>query len=353
VLIDDLDRSFPDMAIKLLESIKLVLWQPGFIFIVGVSRNVMEAYLKKRYKDFGLTDFDGAQYLDKIIQLPFSLPPTRNPERIKFFTHNLLAEIHEDYKKVLKDIVGIIGPMCSYNPRSVIRFLNNLIINKNIGDLSLKGTNIPIGIYAVLEILRQRFSKVFTILSNSKDICKVLAGCVENFDKKYKEIPLEQKVGDLQEVANEVNSKPDLKTLLFGTEIGKQWLEEETLRTNALELYASLVVTSKDVPLEIITWRASKRDEEFKRKMYRVDAFINAPDKIMDLIESVTYYLSPTYPSPVQVKEDRASKFKLKELAWGSSLLKAEIKIKDQTEPIRVEGYIELVDQPKPESYRH
>jgi hypothetical protein len=313
---------------------------------------VIEAFLKKRYEDFGLTDFDGAQYLDKIIQLPFSLPPTRNPERIKFFTHNLLAEIHEDYKKVLKDIVGIIGPMCSYNPRSVIRFLNNLIINKNIGDLSLKGANIPIGIYAVLEILRQRFSKVFTILSNSKDICKILASCVENFDNKYKEIPPEQKVGDLQEVANEVNSKPDLKTLLFGTEIGKQCLEEETLRTNALELYASLVMTSKDVPLEIITWRASDRDEEFKRKMYRVDAFINAPDKIMDLIESVTYYLSPTYTSPVQVKEDRASKFKLKELAWGSSILKAEIKIKDQTEPIRVEGYIQLVDQPKPESYR-
>ena len=38
VIIDDLDRCFPDKAIWLLESIKLVLSQPGFIFILGVAR---------------------------------------------------------------------------------------------------------------------------------------------------------------------------------------------------------------------------------------------------------------------------------------------------------------------------
>ena len=33
VFIDDLERCFPNLAIKLLESIKLVLSQPGFIFV--------------------------------------------------------------------------------------------------------------------------------------------------------------------------------------------------------------------------------------------------------------------------------------------------------------------------------
>ena len=54
VLIDDLDRCFPDQAIRLLESIKLVLAQPGFIFILGVARQVVEGYLQHRYtKEMG------------------------------------------------------------------------------------------------------------------------------------------------------------------------------------------------------------------------------------------------------------------------------------------------------------
>ena len=79
VLIDDLDRCFPDRAIRLLESIKLVLAQPGFIFFMGVARRVLEGYLQHRYaKDYGISGFEGQAYLDKIVQLPFHIPPHRN-----------------------------------------------------------------------------------------------------------------------------------------------------------------------------------------------------------------------------------------------------------------------------------
>jgi len=84
VLIDDLDRCFPDRAIKLLESIKLVLAQPGFIFFLGVARRVIEGYLQHRYeKDYGISGFEGYAYLDKIVQLPFHIPPHR--KRISTF----------------------------------------------------------------------------------------------------------------------------------------------------------------------------------------------------------------------------------------------------------------------------
>jgi predicted KAP-like P-loop ATPase len=70
VFIDDLDRCFPNQAIKLLESIKLVLAQPGFFFVLGVARKVIEGYLQHRYTTrFGIPEFSGAQYLDKIVQL--------------------------------------------------------------------------------------------------------------------------------------------------------------------------------------------------------------------------------------------------------------------------------------------
>jgi predicted KAP-like P-loop ATPase len=51
IIIDDLDRCFPDHAIKLLESIKLILNQPGFIFIIGVARNIIEGIGGPRNSD--------------------------------------------------------------------------------------------------------------------------------------------------------------------------------------------------------------------------------------------------------------------------------------------------------------
>ena len=66
VVIDDLDRCMPDKALRLLESIKLVLAQKGFIFVIGVARTVLEKYLTHRYEtEFGIKDNSGEAYLDK------------------------------------------------------------------------------------------------------------------------------------------------------------------------------------------------------------------------------------------------------------------------------------------------
>lgn len=92
IIIDDLDRCFPDSAIKLLEGIKLALAQPGFIFILGVARNIIEGYLEHRYKDeFGLENFQGSSYLDKIVQLPFYLPSHR--DRMQNFLLSLIPQM--------------------------------------------------------------------------------------------------------------------------------------------------------------------------------------------------------------------------------------------------------------------
>jgi predicted KAP-like P-loop ATPase len=91
IIIDDLDRCFPDQAIRLLESIKLVLSQPGFIFVLGVARQVIEGYLQHRYStEFGIANFQGQLYLDKIVQLPFHLPPSIG--RLTDFSQALLAD---------------------------------------------------------------------------------------------------------------------------------------------------------------------------------------------------------------------------------------------------------------------
>ncbi len=357
ILMDDLDRSFPDLALKILETIKLILWQPGFVFILGVSRRVITAYLQRLYESFGLQDFDGAQYLDKIIQLPFYLPPTSNKERINNFVASLLTEIDPEYKNVLQGIQDFIGPFCAHNPRTIIRFINNLIINKNIGDLILNDNNktVPIGFYAVSEILQRRHSSTFHLLYNNDLLSESLAvlwgrdnNGTERFLKEDLKEPKRQVPG-FSKIERDLTDSPELKELLLATDMGKEWLEKHEYRKHATELYLSrLIITGQEVPLVIETWRAPGRDKEFKCKMYRVNAFIDAKEDILDLIDEVTYYLHGSYPNPVRAVADRSSRFKLKELAWGPSKLRAAVKLKHQEEPIWVEGEIILLDRSKP-----
>ena len=82
VFVDDLDRCLPERAVEALEAIKLFLDVPGCIFVLGVDRQVIERGIQVRYKDFdagsiGPILLDGARYLEKIIQIPFSLPPAK------------------------------------------------------------------------------------------------------------------------------------------------------------------------------------------------------------------------------------------------------------------------------------
>ncbi|MBN1994874.1 MAG: hypothetical protein JW953_19405 [Anaerolineae bacterium] len=74
VFVDDLDRCLPDKAVEVLEAVKLFLDVPGCVFMLGVAREVIEEGIRVRYKDYQVK-LDGAQYLEKIIQIPFSLPP--------------------------------------------------------------------------------------------------------------------------------------------------------------------------------------------------------------------------------------------------------------------------------------
>jgi len=103
VFIDDLDRCFPDIAIRLIESMKLVLCQKGFIFILGVARRVIEGYLQHRYeKDYGILNFQGQAYLDKIVQLPFHIPP--HTQRMVGFSTQSLKRVDPEISQVLGEI---------------------------------------------------------------------------------------------------------------------------------------------------------------------------------------------------------------------------------------------------------
>lgn len=89
VFVDDLDRCLPEKAVEVLEAIKLFLEVPRTVFVLGMAQTVIERGIEARYKDFlrpeergeeeGQSEFpiSGASYIQKIVQIPFHLPPLR------------------------------------------------------------------------------------------------------------------------------------------------------------------------------------------------------------------------------------------------------------------------------------
>jgi hypothetical protein len=102
------------------------------------------------------------------------------------------------------------------------------------------------------------------------------------------------------------------------------------------------IITENHMALIHSSWRYPKRDEEFGRSVYVFHAVVRAQDSVLDKIEYVVYHLTSGWPNPVQTTTDRASNFKLKELAWAEITLHAEVKVKGQQDLIRLSRYINL-----------
>jgi hypothetical protein len=355
VFIDDLDRCFPDKAIMLLEAIKLVLFQPGFIFILGVSRRIIEAYLKKIYVEkYGIEESEAERYLEKIIQLPFILPPHSDQERIRSLVAILINELSQTDKQYRDELIGllpIIGPVNSNNPRNIIRFINNILINKYIHCSVTRDIigepEIPIAFFAISQALRQRWPQVFDILYACPDLCRDLVQVVTEGigPEKFEALPKEDKY-----IIDQINKDDDLRHLLIGLPHGNEWLREPSLRRKTVEFLISFSMTP-NVSIHVNCWRAEEYDTEYRRKMYRWDATIQGNDAILDEIDSVTYRLHPSYRKSVYIircedEAGRGKNFKLKELAWGESVLAAEVRFKNKDKVITLNAPIVLEDRP-------
>jgi len=78
------------------------------------------------------------------------------------------------------------------------------------------------------------------------------------------------------------------------------------------------------------------------RVYYQVEVVIAAPDEVLDRVERVTYRLDSAYPDPARIVRDRSSRFKLRELANGTSIVTAEVEIRGQASPVRLNRFIDL-----------
>ncbi|MBI4738853.1 hypothetical protein HY772_04790, partial [Candidatus Woesearchaeota archaeon] len=102
MFIDDLDRCPPAKAVEVLEAIMLLLADDDgipFIIFLGIDARVIVKAIEERYgkvlTDAGIT---GYEYLDKIVQIPFRIPPA-NETALKKYVESLLWRSDKERKE--------------------------------------------------------------------------------------------------------------------------------------------------------------------------------------------------------------------------------------------------------------
>jgi hypothetical protein len=180
VLIDDLDRCLPDTAIETLEAVRLFVFTARTAFVVAADEPMIEYAVRKHFPDLpettGPRDY-ARNYLEKLIQVPFRIPPLGESETRIYVTLLLvgaeLGDGDEDYGKliaaararlkrpweiaaldaaVVRDALGNkasnaknalalsdqIGPILASgtkgNPRQIKRFLNTLLLRQRTAE---------------------------------------------------------------------------------------------------------------------------------------------------------------------------------------------------------------------------
>lgn len=212
VVIDDLDRCLPDTVIETLEAIKLFLFAPKTVFLIGADERLVKYAVRNRFPDLPGDNVEvGRDYLEKLIQFPFRIPSLDAHEMETYI--NLLFTQHapgllpgefekareaslqvdseslldvrfnlEIAKKTFKEVtseleqnLGIaqrIAPVLAKglngNPRQCKRFLNMLMMRKGMGDS--KKLELELGVLAKLMLLEYFKPEWFRSLAESQAV---------------------------------------------------------------------------------------------------------------------------------------------------------------------------------------
>jgi hypothetical protein len=176
VFIDELDRCIPETVVQTLEAIRLFLFAERTAFVIGADERLVQHAVRQRFKLEGMDPQIGADYLEKMIQIPFRIPPLGRRE-IHTYMNLLFAELHcekepfctlvdtlgeregdaygelsfsfEDAREMLdplppelsesfalaEQLAETLTQGMAGNPRQTKRFLNTLLLRMRLGGL--------------------------------------------------------------------------------------------------------------------------------------------------------------------------------------------------------------------------
>jgi hypothetical protein len=186
IFIDDLDRCGPSQCLKVLEAIKLFLNVDKCVFVVGLDREVIEQAVEYQYGDINIS---GNSYLEKIIQLPFNIPPVTDEGVDKFLERIKHTEID------FAPFYGIIRKGTSHNPRAIKRFINSFLFNYFLAQ-EIKIQNFEAHVLIKILILQLRFPRFFVYVSKHKEDFLEIESCISS-GKKSERLTINLKIEEI------------------------------------------------------------------------------------------------------------------------------------------------------------
>lgn len=206
VIVDDLDRCLPNVAIETLEALRLFLFVEGTAFIIAADETLIEYAVRQHFPGLPYSEGPAAftrNYLEKLIQVPFRLPPMTADEARAYVSllfveaalrdngdafvtmlEKLLAAREEQWMPLRVDVGVIERHLPSYvklddrlrmqlsiaervsrplasgskgNPRQIKRFLNTLMLRMKLAEAYSMAGTIDEAVLAKL-MLMERFN---------------------------------------------------------------------------------------------------------------------------------------------------------------------------------------------------
>lgn len=187
--IDDLDRCEPDQIIDLLESVKLFLDLKHVFVILAVDKGIIDKGIQIKYHEFAFAtdraESIGAEYLEKMIQLPLQLFPL-HPNQVSEFLLKL------DPPAPVVDEINFLKKVLFANPRKIKRVVNILTLVTDIINRTPALKNLNHKIVTSLVVLQVQSASLFSNIIKTPELLfalewvykdKIPANDVENFNK--------------------------------------------------------------------------------------------------------------------------------------------------------------------------
>lgn len=227
ILIDDLDRCLPTVTIETLEAVRLFLFSKSTAFVIAADEAMIEYAVGSYFPDYPIEEkqSNGYQYskryLEKLIQVPFRIPVLGKVESemytVMLMIGSALDESDESFKKILEiaidrmkkpwenngftiadiqtslggkyaqaaeafsvanQIADILSKNTQGNPRKIKRFINMLLLRREIAAARGFGTSIQLPIMAKMMLAEQFHAgeyKTIATLLDEEGKCKQLA----------------------------------------------------------------------------------------------------------------------------------------------------------------------------------
>jgi uncharacterized protein YjbI with pentapeptide repeats/GTPase SAR1 family protein len=162
VFVDDLDRCSPKKTLEVLESIKVFLGMDGFVYVIGLSHDIVTKLIDIEYKETGVK---GEQYIKKMIQIPITLPKWDNKDITQLIQDFKDKElIHKNYMDMIDQ--ELISIAVENNPRELKRFLNNFIVAFEIFNSI---GNFKANELLLIQAIQLRWNQFYNLLMTSGD----------------------------------------------------------------------------------------------------------------------------------------------------------------------------------------